>query len=169
MMIRTGVLAVLLTCWACVTYTEAPPPPAGLLGDGASSGGSSHSPEKAPAPVDAAPPLPPVPDAGTLDGAVDAVALTGCEGKVGSACQTCCEDAAPTAVTDLMYQAFGECACESPGLCAAACDSSYCAGGAPSAGCAACLDAATACNAAAERACTTPACGPFLACVSKCP
>ncbi|NOU29425.1 MAG: hypothetical protein HOO96_16095 [Polyangiaceae bacterium] len=169
MMIRTGLLAVLLASWACVSYTEAPPPPSGSLGSGASSGGSSHSPEKSPPPVDASTPPVPVADAGTPDVAVDAVALTGCEGKTGRTCQVCCEDAAPTAVTDLMYQAFGECACESPGLCGAVCASSYCAGNAPTGACAACLDTATACDAAAERACTTPACGPFLTCVSKCP
>lgn len=169
MMIRTGFLAVLLASWACVTYTEAPPPPSGLLGSGTSSGGSSHSPEKSPPPVDASTP-PATADAGALDAAVDAVSLTGCEGKTGRACQVCCEDAAPTAVTDLLYQSFGECACESPGMCAFACASSYCAGNSPSGTCAACLDdVATACNAAAERACTTPACGPFLACISKCP
>lgn len=167
MKIRTGFLAVLFACWACVSYTEAPPLPSGSLGNGASSGGSSHSPEKSPG--DASTPPVPVPDAGTSDASVDAVALTGCEGKTGRACQTCCEDAAPTAVTNLVYQAFGECACESPGLCDVVCASSYCAGDAPTGACAACLDSAAACNAAAERACTTAACGPFLACVSKCP
>ncbi len=168
MMVRTGVLVVLLA--SCVTYTEAPPPASSSLGNGTSSGGSSRGPERPPSPPnDAATPPAPGPDAGLPDGSADAAALTGCEGKTGSACQACCEDAAPTAVTDLVYQAFGECACESPGYCAAVCASSYCAGLPAAGACAACLDAATACNAAAERACTTPACGPFLACVSTCP
>ncbi len=168
MMIRTGVVAVLLVPWACVTYTEAPPSASASLGPGASSGGASRDPEKS-APGDASIPPKPAIDAGAPEAASDAAPLTGCEGKAGSACQTCCEDAAPVAVMELVYQAFGDCACASPGSCAAVCATSYCAGSAPSGACAACLDAATACNAAAERACTTPACGPFLTCVSKCP
>src|SRR5207248_8144484 len=59
--------------------------------------------------------------------------------KTAIACSTCCENLHPQG--NAVWQgAFGDCACASPGVCAEACEQTWCAGGQPIAG-----DACDAC------------------------
>ncbi|MBX3189178.1 MAG: hypothetical protein KF819_19300 [Labilithrix sp.] len=82
------------------------------------------------------------------------------------ACYTCCD---PTGAVDPAFAAFDNCACQSPGVCAAQCGNNYCTGNAPTAACIACLDGATACNAAGDAACNA-ACQAAFTCAdaNKC-
>jgi hypothetical protein len=72
------------------------------------------------------------------------------------ACLQCCDQAAPGGF-DFESNAFGQCACGSPGVCAQACAGTFCAGGQATAACEQCLTAATQCNTAAEAACNANA------------
>lgn len=82
------------------------------------------------------------------------------------ACYQCCD---PTNAVEPAMQAFGECACATPGVCASACGTTFCAGQAPNAACEACLNGATQCETAADAACGA-ACKAAVACeeASKC-
>lgn len=71
-------------------------------------------------------------------------------------CMQCCDQAAPGGF-DIDAQAFGQCVCESPGTCAAACGGSYCAGGQPTPACEQCLEAAVQCSTQAETVCNSNA------------
>ena len=83
------------------------------------------------------------------------------------ACFTCCEKANPKALP-ILDQAFGQCACVSPGACANACSVSFCQGNPPPAGgsCDACLSANDpSCGQKADTACLANAdCKPLFAC-----
>jgi hypothetical protein len=82
------------------------------------------------------------------------------------ACYQCCD---PTKAVEPAIDAFGLCACQNPGTCAAQCGNNYCSGQQPTAACEQCLNAATACEAKADAACGA-ACKAAIACVdtSKC-
>lgn len=159
----TASLLVLVSV-ACSSASEPAPIPGsndsnqtGKSSSSSSSGGSSSSSSSSssgstPTPTD---------DAGTPSG-------DGCDTKTGEACYTCCDTAYPNQA-DILDQAFGDCACQAPGVCRSQCGSTYCAGKAPSTACETCLDNATQCDTAAEKACNaTAACTSFLGCVDKC-
>jgi hypothetical protein len=83
------------------------------------------------------------------------------------ACYDCCITP-HEAGYDVADQAFGDCACEAPGVCASQCATSYCAGQEPTAACEACLDAATQCDQAADTACAGSAdCQAITACIQS--
>jgi hypothetical protein len=83
------------------------------------------------------------------------------------ACYDCCITP-HEAGYDVADQAFGDCACASPGVCAAQCATSYCAGQEPTAACEACLDAATQCDQAADTACAGNAdCQAITTCIQS--
>jgi len=88
-----------------------------------------------------------------------------CAGQqTADACFQCCDTASPGGF-DVDSQAFGQCVCETPGTCAAACATSFCAGGPPTAACEQCLNGATQCEAQAEAACNAnAACAAAFAC-----
>ena len=71
-------------------------------------------------------------------------------------CMQCCDQAFPGGF-EVDANAFGQCACESPGVCAQACAGSFCAGAAPTAACEQCLAGATQCNTQAETTCNANA------------
>lgn len=71
-------------------------------------------------------------------------------------CFQCCDAAFPGGL-DVDAQAYGQCVCEAPGVCAQQCATSYCAGQQPTAACEQCLNAATQCEQAAETACNANA------------
>jgi hypothetical protein len=71
-------------------------------------------------------------------------------------CMQCCDQAFPGGF-EVDANAFGQCACESPGVCAQACAGNFCAGGQATAACEQCLNAATQCNTAAETTCNANA------------
>lgn len=81
------------------------------------------------------------------------------------ACFTCCEEQHPQGI-QVLQQAFGNCVCgNGAGNCAAQCGGSFCVGGAPSALCAQCLDAADTCRLQADATCEqTPACNAMFQC-----
>lgn len=83
------------------------------------------------------------------------------------ACFQCCDQAFPGGF-EVDAQAFGQCACESPGVCAQACATSFCAGGQATPACEQCLAAATQCNTVAETACNANAsCQGVFSCVDS--
>jgi hypothetical protein len=83
------------------------------------------------------------------------------------ACFGCCDQAFPGGF-EVDAQAFGQCACESPGVCAQACAGSFCAGGQATPACEQCLATATQCNTAAETACNANAsCKGVFTCVDS--
>lgn len=83
------------------------------------------------------------------------------------ACFDCCDTKNPGGL-EVDGQAFGQCACESPGVCAQACGSSYCAGNQPTQACSTCLQNATQCETAAETACNAnAACKAAIACIQQ--
>lgn len=71
-------------------------------------------------------------------------------------CAQCCDQAFPGGF-DLDSQAFGQCACEAPGVCAQACAGSFCAGGQATPACEQCLATATQCQIVAETTCNANA------------
>lgn len=72
-------------------------------------------------------------------------------------CMQCCDQAFPGGF-EVDAQAFGQCACESPGPCAQACAGSFCAGGQATPACEQCLAVnAAQCNTTAEAACNANA------------
>lgn len=79
-------------------------------------------------------------------------------------CMQCCDQAAPGGF-DVDAQAFGQCVCEAPGTCAAACGGSFCAGAQATPACEQCLEAATQCHTQAETVCNAnAACNAAFAC-----
>ncbi len=87
--------------------------------------------------------------------------------QTADACFQCCDTKNPGGL-DVDGQAFGECACESPGVCAQACGSTYCAGQEPNQACINCLQNATQCETAAETACNaSAACKAAVACIEQ--
>lgn len=71
-------------------------------------------------------------------------------------CAQCCDQAFPGGF-DVDAQAFGQCACEAPGVCAQACAGSFCAGGQATPACEQCLASATQCQQVAETTCNANA------------
>lgn len=71
-------------------------------------------------------------------------------------CMQCCDQAFPGGF-EVDANAFGQCACESPGVCAQACAGSFCSGGPATPACEQCLAGATQCNTAAETTCNANA------------
>lgn len=71
-------------------------------------------------------------------------------------CAQCCDQAFPGGF-DVDSQAFGQCACESPGVCAQACAGSFCAGGQATPACEQCLSTAAQCQQIAETTCNANA------------
>lgn len=145
-------------------------------GEGSSRGRSQPPPpEEAPPPVviveagapDADAALPPV-DSGTPP-------PTGpvCSDKTSAgACFQCCEQQHPAGLRP-WNQYFGQCACESPAICANACATTYCSGIAPAIGsaCDNCLASATTCFQQADQRCLADAtCAPLVQCdrAAKC-
>jgi len=97
---------------------------------------------------------PPTDDAGTIP--IDPPITPPPTGSCGSSpdaesCFQCCD---PGQATMAAEDAFGRCACQSPGICASACSTSYCAGRAPTAACDNCLANAAQCEQVADTACT---------------
>lgn len=87
--------------------------------------------------------------------------------QTADACFQCCDTKNPGGL-DVDGQAFGQCACETPGVCAQACGSSYCAGQEPTQACVTCLQNATQCETAAETACNAnAACKAALTCIQQ--
>lgn len=83
------------------------------------------------------------------------------------ACYECCVGSDPAAL-DPGFEAFGRCACESPGVCAQQCGSSFCSGAEPSEACLQCLDGAAQCEQAADAACSAnAACKAAYQCVES--
>jgi hypothetical protein len=79
-------------------------------------------------------------------------------------CMDCCTKGNTNALAPAI-QAFGDCACVSPGTCADQCAFDYCIGLQPSDTCSQCLDGATQCQQAGDKACNADAtCRPALAC-----
>ncbi len=124
-----------------------------------SSGGSTKDTEESTdpnEPADPQDPADPAPTGGACSGEATA-----------DACFQCCDTKNPGGL-DVDGQAFGECACETPGVCAQACGSSYCAGQQPTQACATCLQNATQCETAAETACNAnAACKAAIACIES--
>lgn len=124
-----------------------------------SSGGSSKNTEESTdpnEPADPQDPADPAPTGGACSGEATA-----------DACFECCDTKNPGGL-DVDGQAFGECACETPGVCAQACGSSYCAGNEPTQACITCLQNATQCETAAETACNAnAACKAAIACIES--
>lgn len=90
-----------------------------------------------------------------------------CSGEAtADACGACCD---PGNAIEPAMNVFGNCVCGTPGTCAAECGASFCNGLAPDAACKTCLDAATQCNADADKACGAD-CKAALTCseTSKC-
>lgn len=120
------------------------------------------------------------PPSGTPSGGGDASTGTGSQGTGACAgngnqetCYTCCEEKNPKALP-ILFQAFGDCACVTPGACKAACAQSFCAGKDPQPGdaCDKCLTGQDmACGQQADKACEGNAdCAPLFKCDddSKC-
>lgn len=83
------------------------------------------------------------------------------------ACFSCCDQAFPGGF-EVDANAFGQCACESPGVCVSVCAGNYCAGGQATPACEQCLATATQCNTAAETACNANAsCKGVFTCVDS--
>jgi len=83
------------------------------------------------------------------------------------ACYDCCITAHESGF-NAAEQAFGDCACQTPGVCKTQCSTTYCAGQQPSAACETCLNAATQCNTAADTACSANAdCQALDACIAS--
>jgi hypothetical protein len=95
---------------------------------------------------------------------------SGCAAKGNSeACFTCCDQKEPIGNT-IYFAAYDTCVCDAPGVCASACGANYCAGAAPSAACATCMNQASSCWDAAEALCgLNPLCKPYQACGQGCP
>jgi hypothetical protein len=95
---------------------------------------------------------------------------SGCAAKGNSeACFTCCDQKEPIGNT-IYFAAYDTCVCDAPGVCASACGTNYCAGAAPSAACATCMNQASSCWDAAEALCgLNPLCKPYQACGQSCP
>jgi hypothetical protein len=71
-------------------------------------------------------------------------------------CMQCCDQSFPGGF-DIDAQAFGQCACVSPGVCAQACAGNFCAGGQATPACEQCLAAAVQCETVAEQTCNANA------------
>lgn len=130
-------------------------------GQNLSSGATPNDPADpaAPAaPANPAAPGTPAPGAGTGQ----------CSAQASSdACFQCCDQASPGGF-EVDAQAFGQCACESPGVCAQACAGSFCAGSQATPACQQCLATATQCNTTAEAACNASAsCKGVFSCVDS--
>jgi hypothetical protein len=82
-------------------------------------------------------------------------------------CMQCCDTAFPGGF-EVDAQAFGQCACVSPGVCAQACAGSFCAGGQATAACEQCLVTATQCETVAEQTCNANAsCSGVFTCLDS--
>lgn len=102
----------------------------------------------------------------TADAGVTPVGTGQCASSADfDTCLDCCD---PQNALEVDNAAFGQCVCQSPGVCAAQCATSFCAGLDPTAACEQCLDAATQCDQTADAACNANAgCAAALACVTS--
>ena len=142
--------------------TEADPAPPKKKSESSTTGGDKSGGDKSGTPEGSGGQPVPTPPGG---GATPAPTTCG-SSATADACYQCCD---PTNAFEPPAQAFGECACATPGVCKTACGTTYCAGQAPDAACEACLNGATQCEAAADAACGA-ACKAAIACeeTSKC-
>jgi hypothetical protein len=84
-----------------------------------------------------------------------------------SSCLLCCNERSPEAVK-LYVARFSECACRTPGTCAAECTATYCAGLEASTECKSCLEGAETCDDVARSECWDDAkCRPLLDCARE--
>jgi hypothetical protein len=114
-------------------------------GENLTSGTTENDPAAPAAPASPAAPATPAPTNGQ------------CSAQTSfDACFQCCDQAFPGGF-EVDAQAFGQCACVSPGACAQACAGSFCAGGQATPACEQCLAAATQCNTVAESSCNANA------------
>lgn len=96
-------------------------------------------------------PADPTPSGGQCSSSADAMS-----------CFECCDpNGTATAAAD---EAWGRCVCQTPGVCASACGTSFCRGSQPTAACEQCLENSTAqCDQVAEQACDAT-CQAAIAC-----
>jgi len=105
-------------------------------------------------------------------GAGDAAAAGTCgSSATADACGTCCEGLHP-AGAQIANDAWDTCACDTPGVCATACATTYCsadggAGPQPGDACDKCLQGASQCDTVSNQACSGNAdCQVFQACIT---